>query len=98
MADTIMSAFFKDIGKSMEGMNPDTIHYLAFKPEQIKSATGNRGTFDAGERNINYMPSDRKAPTRQPANRITRQAPAMPSNRFMAPAASAGARLSERFR
>jgi hypothetical protein len=56
------------------------------------------GTFDAGERNINYMPSDRKAPTRQPANRITRQAPAMPGNRFMLPAASAGARLSERFR
>jgi len=42
----------------MEGMNPDTIHYLAFKPEQIKSATGNRGTFDAGERNILFMPSD----------------------------------------
>jgi hypothetical protein len=72
--------------------------YIAFFPEQIKSATGNRGTFDAGERNINYMPSDRKAPTRQPANRITRQAPAMPGNRFMAPAASAGAKLSERFR
>ena len=72
--------------------------YVAFSPEQIKSATGNRGTFDAGERNINYMPSDSKAPKRQPANRITRQAPAMPGNRFMLPAASAGARLSERFR
>jgi len=72
--------------------------YVAFSPEQIKSATGNRGTFDAGERNINYMPTDSKAPTRQPANRITRQAPAMPGNRFMAPAASAGAKLSERFR
>ena len=88
----------RKMGQSMEGMNPDTIHYLAFKPEQIKSATGNRGTFDAGERNINYMPSDRKAPTRQPANRITRQAPAMPGNRFMAPAASAGAKSVERFR
>ena len=44
-------------GKSMEGMNPDTIHYLSFKPEQIKSATGNRGTFDAGERNILFMPA-----------------------------------------
>jgi hypothetical protein len=39
-----------------------------------------------------------EAATRQPANRITRQAPAMPDNRFMLPAASAGARLSERFR
>jgi hypothetical protein len=45
------------MGQSMEGMNPDTIHYLAFKPEQIKSATGNRGTFDAGERNILFMPA-----------------------------------------
>jgi len=88
----------RKMGRSMEGMNPDTIHYLAFKPEQIKSATGNRGTFDAGERNINYMPSDPKAPTRQPANRITRQAPAMPGNRFMLPAVSAGAKSAERFR
>jgi hypothetical protein len=71
---------------------------VAFSPEQIKSATGNRGTFDAGERNINYMPSDSKAPTRQPANRITRQAPAMPGNRFMLPAVSAGAKSAERFR
>ena len=53
--------------------------YIAFSPEQIKSATGNRGTFDAGERNINYMPSDSKAPSAKPANRITRQAPAMPA-------------------
>ena len=30
--------------------------YVAFSPEQIKSATGNRGTFDAGERNILFMP------------------------------------------
>jgi hypothetical protein len=72
--------------------------YVAFSPEQIKSATGNRGTFDAGERNINYMPTDSKAPTRQPANRITRQAPAMPGNRFMLPAATAGAKSAERFR
>ena len=31
--------------------------YVAFKPEQIKSATGNRGTFDAGEGNILFMPA-----------------------------------------
>jgi hypothetical protein len=54
--------------------------------------------FDSSKDSILYMPSDRKAPTRQPANRITRQAPAMPGNRFMVPAASAGAKLSERFR
>ena len=51
-----------------------------------------------GKSGKQFMPSDPKAPTRQPANRITRQAPAMPGNRFMAPAASAGAKLSERFR
>jgi hypothetical protein len=85
-----------DSVKYQEPASGTTLHI--FSPEQIKSATGNRGTFDAGERNINYMPSDPKAPTRQPANRITRQAPAMPGNRFMAPAASAGAKLSERFR
>jgi len=84
-------------GAIVIGEGGEKIH-IAFSPEQIKSATGNRGTFDAGERNINYMPSDPKAPTRQPANRITRQAPSMPGNRFMAPTASAGAKLSERFR
>ena len=44
-----------------------------------------------------FMPSDPKAPKAQPANRVQQQAPAMPGNRFMAPAASAGAKLSERF-
>ncbi len=45
-----------------------------------------------------FMPSDPKASKAQPANRIQQQAPAMPGNRFMAPAASAGSKLSERFR
>jgi len=47
---------------------------------------------------VNFMPSDPKAPKAQPANRIQQQAPSMPGNRFMAPAASAGSKLSERFR
>jgi hypothetical protein len=51
-----------------------------------------------GRGDVNFMPSDPKAPKAQPANRIQQQAPAMPGNRFMAPAASAGAKLSERFR
>ena len=69
-------------------------------PNQIKSATGNRGTFDAGEGNINYMPAaDPKASKRQPGNRVQPQAPSMPANRFMAPAASAvKGELGERFR
>jgi hypothetical protein len=49
-----------------------------------------------GRGDVNFMPSGR--PTRQPANRIQQQAPAMPGNRFMAPAASAGAKSAERFR
>ena len=49
-----------------------------------------------GRGDVNFMPSGR--PKRQPANRITRQAPAMPGNRFMLPAASAGAKSAERFR
>jgi hypothetical protein len=32
-------------GKQMEGMDEETVHYIAFKPTQIKSAIGNRGTF-----------------------------------------------------
>jgi bifunctional DNA-binding transcriptional regulator/antitoxin component of YhaV-PrlF toxin-antitoxin module len=72
--------------------------YVAFSPEQIKSATGNRGTFDAGERNINYMPSDPKALKAQPTNRVQQQSRSMPANRFMAPASMAKGELSERFR
>jgi hypothetical protein len=29
----------------MKGMNPDTVHYVAFKPHQVKSAVGNSGAF-----------------------------------------------------
>lgn len=38
--------------KGMAGMNPETVHVVAFEPEQIKSAVGNRGTFDASNPNI----------------------------------------------
>ncbi|KKN76178.1 hypothetical protein LCGC14_0373890, partial [marine sediment metagenome] len=31
----------------MVGMDEDTVHYIAFEPEQIKSAIGNRGTYDS---------------------------------------------------
>jgi hypothetical protein len=53
-------------------------------------------TNPRGSKEVNFLPGGNFS--RQPANRITRQAPAMRGNRFMAPAASAGARLSERFR
>lgn len=35
--------------------NPKTDIYIAFSPNQIKSATGNRGTFDPAEANILYQ-------------------------------------------
>ena len=36
----------KRVGKSMAGMTPDTVHFIAFQPNQIKSSIGNRGTYD----------------------------------------------------
>jgi hypothetical protein len=59
------------------------------------------GTFDPNNPDIRYMPASEAGAGKgkpQPANRITRQAPAMPGNRFMAPAVSAGAKSAERFR
>lgn len=41
---------FQKLG--MEGVTPGTYHYMAFKPEQIKSATGNVGTFDPTDPSI----------------------------------------------
>ena len=53
-------------------------------------------TNSRGSQEVNFLPAGNFS--RQPANRITRQAPAMPGNRFMLPAASAGAKSAERFR
>jgi hypothetical protein len=36
----------------MKGVGPSTVHVIAFKPEQVKSATGNRGTFTKGSRSM----------------------------------------------
>lgn len=41
----------RGVGKKME-MDAGAHHYIAFNPKQIKSATGNRGTFDAKDPNI----------------------------------------------
>ena len=49
------------LGRGYDGLilpeSDGTATYVAYSPEQIKSATGNRGTFDAGERNILFMPA-----------------------------------------
>ncbi|HEY0842476.1 hypothetical protein [Methylotenera sp.] len=38
-----------------------TNEYVAFKPEQIKSAVGNRGTFDPNDANILNQPAEQQA-------------------------------------
>jgi hypothetical protein len=58
-ADGHDSVIFKN---AKDNATSDTVKiesdiYVAFSPEQIKSATGNRGTFDAGEGNILFMPA-----------------------------------------
>lgn len=43
------------LGKSMAGMHPGTVHYIAFKPTQIKGAIGNQGTFDPSNPDILFQ-------------------------------------------
>jgi len=45
----------KKVGKQMVGMTPDTVHYIVFEPNQVKSATGNRGTFDPNNPSMLYQ-------------------------------------------
>lgn len=59
-ADTAFGGKRK-IGKSM-AMDEGTKHYIAFEPTQIKSATGNRGTFSPKDPRIQYS-VERRAPT-----------------------------------
>jgi hypothetical protein len=42
------------IGKQMSGMREDTVHYIVFEPEQVKSATGNNGEFNPNNPDIRY--------------------------------------------
>jgi len=41
-------------GKAMPGMDENTVHYIAFEPTQVKSAIGNRGTFDPADPRIAF--------------------------------------------
>ena len=53
------------LGKPMEGMKPNTVHYIIFHPNQIKSAIGNSGKFSRtnpditaqNQRNENGVPA-----------------------------------------
>ncbi len=71
-----------------------------YRPElggsQLRTNPRGGRTNSRGSQEVNFLPAGNFS--RQPANRITRQAPAMPGNRFMAPAVSAGAKSAERFR
>ena len=49
------------IGNDM-GLDENSVHYIAFKPSQIKSAIGNRGTFDQKEKDITIRRLDVDAP------------------------------------
>lgn len=42
----------KKKGLAMAGVGRSTSHFIAFEPTQIKSATGNQGTFDLNDPNI----------------------------------------------
>lgn len=42
----------RKVGAAMAGVDENTIHYVAFEPEQLKSAIGNRGTFDPKDADI----------------------------------------------
>jgi hypothetical protein len=71
-----------------------------YRPElggsQLRTNPRGGRTNSRGSQEVNFLPAGNFS--RQPANRITRQAPAMPGNRFMLPAVSAGAKSAERFR
>ncbi len=44
-------------GKSMEGVNADTVHFIAFDPAQIKSSIGNTGKFSENNPSILHQPN-----------------------------------------
>lgn len=52
--NTVNSKFGSDraTGQKMKGMQKGAVHYIAFQPEQIKSATGNNGDFDASNPDV----------------------------------------------
>ena len=43
--------------RGMQAMDRNTVHYIAFEPTQIKSAIGNRGTFDPKSENMLHSPA-----------------------------------------
>ena len=56
-------------GTGMVGMNPQTVHYIAFKPTQIKSATGNRGSFNPRSPDVRYSKREKPPTAEERINR-----------------------------
>ena len=85
----------QEFSQGREYINPQDI---TKSRDSDRTANQIRKELESGQKL--FMPASEAGATKgkQPANRIQQQAPAMPGNRFMAPAASAGAKLSERFR
>ena len=81
-------------------MPPGSLEAKSYDPIQYPSETGPQRSSLKVRASKQFMPAaDPKAPKRQPVNRVQPQAPSMPANRFIAPAASAAkGELSERFR
>ena len=52
---TVYDKFGSKKRGGMKGMNEGTVHFIAFKPGQIKSATGNTGTYDPENTDIRYQ-------------------------------------------
>ena len=62
--ETVFNKFGRNSYRDgMPGLEPDTVHYVVWDSRQIKSATGNRGTFDASNPDIRYMPASERTET-----------------------------------
>ena len=91
-----------EISKRLKEFGIPGIKYLDGLSREIQKGSYDYVIFDEADVTVTdklFMPASEAGAGKgkQPTNRIQQQAPSMPSNRFMAPAASAGAKLSERF-
>lgn len=71
----------RKLGRSMAGMHEGTVHYIAFRPEQIKSAIGNSGAFDPNNPSVLFQ-DDAATPPLHSA--LLRAVEALPANTKMA--------------
>jgi len=59
--DTTVSSKFK----TMQGMDEDTVHFIALDPTQIKSRVGNTGAYDPNNPNILYQVAEDNLDTKR---------------------------------